>query len=201
MSKNSIRYSNQRCVVVHGTHNVTVIENVAHENKGHCYMLEDGGELDNKFIRNLGASTRAAKRVVRSLETDNSGPSTFWISNPANSWTGNVAAGSAGNGFWFELRLEVRPPTSLMALSTGMVPRTLPLKLFLNNVAHSNTIVGLRKFLLSVGVCVAKMSSHLFISKQGLILSVSLPRSKLFSTILGPTRTGGQGYFSITAKA
>ena len=145
MSKNSVRYSNQRCIVVHGTHNLTVIENVAHETKGHCYMLEDGGELDNKFIRNLGASTRATQRVVRPLETDNSGPSTFWISNPANSWTGNVAAGSAANGYWFQLLFDVLPPTSLMALSAGMVPRTLPLKLFLDNVAHSNFQHGLRE--------------------------------------------------------
>ena len=145
VSKNSIRFSNQRCVVVHGTHNLTVSENIAHETKGHCYMLEDGGELDNKFIRNLGASTRAAQRIVRPLETDATEPSTFWISNPSNSWIENIAAGSAANGYWFELRLEVRPPTSLMASSLGIVPRTMPLKLFLNNSAHSNYRMGLSK--------------------------------------------------------
>ena len=38
VAKNSIVDSNQRCVVVHGTHNLTVSENVAFENKGHCFM-------------------------------------------------------------------------------------------------------------------------------------------------------------------
>lgn len=143
VSRNSIRDSNQRCIVVHGTHNLTVLENVAHENKGHCYMLEDGGELDNKFVRNLGASTRAATRLVRPVETDQINPSTFWCSNPMNSWTENVAAGSASSGFWFELQFAVRAPTSLLKSSEGMVPRRLPLTLFLNNVAHSNSQHGL----------------------------------------------------------
>ena len=147
VSKNSIRDSKQRCVVVHGTHNLTVLENVAYESKGHCYITEDGGELDNRFIRNLGASTRAARRIVRSFETDAASPSTFWCSNPANEWIGNVAAGSESNGFWFELQEAVRPPTSLMPLSDGMIPRRMPLKRFVDNVAHSNRRTGLRKLL------------------------------------------------------
>jgi hypothetical protein len=107
--------------------------------------LEDGGEIDNKFIRNLGASTRAAKRIVRSGESDDSNPSTFWASNPANTWIENVAAGSESSGFWFELQREVKSPTSMMPLSAGMVPREMPLKLFRDNVMHSNFKHGLRK--------------------------------------------------------
>jgi hypothetical protein len=145
VDKNSIRDSNQRCIVAHGTHNLTVSGNVAFETKGHCFMTEDGGEMDNLFLRNIGANTRAASRLVRSFETDGSNPSTFWISNPRNEFVGNVAAGSSGNGFWFELNLEVRPPTSFMASSAGLVPRLLPLKLFRDNVAHSNNKHGLRK--------------------------------------------------------
>ena len=33
-----------RCVTVHGTHGVNVINNVAYNTFGHCYFLEDGGE-------------------------------------------------------------------------------------------------------------------------------------------------------------
>ena len=43
VAKNVIWKSNQRCFVVHGTHNLTLSENVAYDTRGHCYMLEDGG--------------------------------------------------------------------------------------------------------------------------------------------------------------
>ena len=41
VSKNSIRNSKQRCVVVHGTHQLRIEENVAYDTFGHCYMTED----------------------------------------------------------------------------------------------------------------------------------------------------------------
>lgn len=110
-------------------------------------MLEDGGELDNKFLKNIGSHTRVSSRIVRPFESDNTIPSTFWIPNPSNTWIGNVAAGSEGSGFWFELQDEVRPPTSLMPFSERMAPRNLALQLFVDNVAHSNVQHGLSKLL------------------------------------------------------
>jgi len=119
-------------------------------NDSHCYMTEDGGEIDNVFIRNLGASTRAAARKVRPIETDDIMPSTFWCPNPMNTWIGNVAAGSESSGFWFELEEDVRPPTSFLPLSNGMSPRRMSLKLFRDNIAHSNWRHGLRKLSLEI---------------------------------------------------
>lgn len=138
-----IRESNQRCIVIHGTHNLTVIDNIAYDTHGHCYMTEDGGEIDNVFRRNLGALTQQATRLTRPVESDNF-PSTFWCSNPRNTWVGNVAAGSRHNGFWFELQEDVRAPTADMPLSQGMIPRQVNLQLFRDNVAHSNDSAGLR---------------------------------------------------------
>ena len=40
LAKNVIYKSNQRCIVVHGSHNVTVADNVAYDTNGHCFMLE-----------------------------------------------------------------------------------------------------------------------------------------------------------------
>jgi parallel beta-helix repeat protein len=144
VTQNTVRNSQQRCIVIHGSHNVTVTDNVAFETHGHCYMLEDGGELDNTFMRNLGASTRASRLTARPIDTDGSNPSTFWISNPQNTFIGNVAAGSESSGFWFELNQYVRPPTQYLETSIGMVPQYMPLKRFENNVAHSNVRHGLR---------------------------------------------------------
>ena len=36
VTKNLVRESNQRCYVVHGTHNLTLIENIAFDTFGHC---------------------------------------------------------------------------------------------------------------------------------------------------------------------
>ncbi|CAI7846909.1 unnamed protein product, partial [Closterium sp. NIES-53] len=57
--KNVMHDSKQRCVVVHTTFNLTVEENVAYHTRGHCFMVEEGGETDNTFLRNLGIWTRA----------------------------------------------------------------------------------------------------------------------------------------------
>lgn len=143
--KNSIRQSNQRCVVVHGTNKLLIEENVAFDTKGHCYMTEDGIETDNAFIRNLGALTGIPERLIANSTESNNGvetdkaPATFWITNPDNIFLGNVAAGSYDSGFWFEPKLRgVRAP-----LYKGYNPRTVPMRVFKDNVVHS--CAGVRK--------------------------------------------------------
>lgn len=64
VSKNTVRDSNQRAIVIHGTDNVRVEENVVFNTKGHAIILEDGMEQGNKFIRNLGAATGAVDVVI-----------------------------------------------------------------------------------------------------------------------------------------
>jgi hypothetical protein len=136
LAKNVIWKSNQRCIVIHGTHNATVSDNVAYDTQGHCFMLEDGGEYDNTFEYNLGAKTRALPaNTPQAGETDNR-PSTFWITNPSNNFIGNVAAGSAANGFWFELML--RGPSASLPINEGANPKTMAQGVFEDNVAHSN---------------------------------------------------------------
>ena len=146
IARNTVRHSNQRCVVIHGSHNTTISENVAYDTFGHCYITEDGGELHNKFIRNIGSGTKTSSRIVRPGETDDTNPSTFWSANPTNDWIGNVAAGCEANGWWLELLDHVRGPTALMETSFGMNPRRMPLGKFVDNVAHSNRRHGLKMY-------------------------------------------------------
>ena len=89
--------------VLHGTHNVTLDSNTAYDTFGHCYFLEDGAEEDNVMRYNLGALTKAQPQedMISQDETDDE-PATFWLTNPVNTWEGNVAAGSERSGFWFE---------------------------------------------------------------------------------------------------
>jgi cell migration-inducing and hyaluronan-binding protein len=137
----AIHHSFNRCVTVHGTNNTYVEDNVAYDTFGHCYFLEDGAEQGNVFDRNLGLVTRRPEQPDALLPTDTSfpGPATFWITNPNNTFTTNVAAGSRGAGFWFALPEH---PTGPSANST-VWPRRIPLARFADNTAHSNGSDGL----------------------------------------------------------
>jgi hypothetical protein len=148
LAKNLIRQSNQRCIVIHGTHDSTIENNVAFDTAGHCFMTEDGFETGNTFRKNLGSLTRRVQDVIPNSgsngeETDNK-PATYWMTNPSNILESNVAAGSEANGFWYELRSAVRGP--LADEYADMKPRTMNLGLFDGNVAHSNADKGLRSY-------------------------------------------------------
>jgi hypothetical protein len=135
---NSIWNSFSRCITVHGTHDVTVANNVCYDHAGHGYFLEDGIETGNTFSGNLGVLTRIPPAGKRLLPTDGA-PATFWMTNPDNTWRGNVAAGSEGFGFWFALPEH---PTGL-STTTSVWPQHVPLREFSGNVAHSNRLNGL----------------------------------------------------------
>ncbi len=127
-----------RCVTVHGSDNAAVQDNVCYDHTGHGYFLEDGGETGNLIEGNLGLTSRVPQGADRLLASDAT-PATFWITNPDNTIRDNVAAGSAGFGFWCAF------PESPTGLSTGQpdLPRATPLREFSGNVAHSNHNGGL----------------------------------------------------------
>lgn len=67
------------------------------------------------FDGNLGFHTR---RSFALLSSDTS-PATFWMTNPNNTWTNNVAAGSeSGYGFWLRLMVGTE-----LALWSHLDPR------------------------------------------------------------------------------
>jgi len=137
ISYNTVRDSNQRCYVVHDTHNATFEYNVAFNTSGHCFVVEDGGEEDNVFYRNLGACTKAVadNELVSITESDHQA-STFWTSAPKNIFRENVCAGSADTGFWYEMLEHVRGPSELFYI--GVNPSQEPLGIFDGNIVHSN---------------------------------------------------------------
>lgn len=154
----SIHDNYQRCLVVHDTHGTLIENNVAYKTNGHCYFLEDAGERMNVFHRNLGIHAipvpdelELQKLIISDkityniqlIPTDNS-PSIFWITNPNNTFTDNVAVGGR-LGFWFLPPLRVRFPSSLNYGENDEIvrPRSSPLKLFKGNIAHSCSDTGL----------------------------------------------------------
>ncbi len=156
-----------RCVTVHGTHNLRVENNVTYNTVGHCFFVEDGIETGNEFVRNLGLQTKchptlpcvptilaaAGERedydnrlAVRAngqaskdvlLPSDNT-VSTFWITNPDNVYRENVAAGSDVTGFWLSLPEHPNGQFEGTEISETVWPRRTALREFKDNVAHSN---------------------------------------------------------------
>jgi cell migration-inducing and hyaluronan-binding protein len=102
-------------------------------------MTEDGMEMNNQFIRNLGAQTGIPAKIIPNQgsngdESDGE-PATFWITAPANYFEGNVAAGSQHSGYWFEPMLR----GARASMYPNLDPMFSPLGSFKDNVAHSNT--------------------------------------------------------------
>ncbi len=146
VSKNTIRESNHRCVVIDETNNVLIEENIAFGNKGHCFVLESGTEVGNIFKSNLGVFSQRVQTVLetseyKGKETDNT-PAVFWMSGPSNYWIGNVAAGSEGYGFWFEFRANHYEDTQRTSFVDS--PHSMPLNEFNNNVVHSSVEQSLK---------------------------------------------------------
>ncbi|MGQ7848313.1 G8 domain-containing protein [Granulosicoccus sp. 3-233] len=142
----SIRRSYNRCVTVHGSHNALVQDNVCMDHIGHGYFLEDGGETGNVFDHNLGLLTRKPARdmalIPSDIETGQAarGPSTFWISNGDNVFTGNAAAGSDGLGFWYDTDEQVTGASASLARYANVSPLTSPFGKFSDNRVHSSNM-------------------------------------------------------------
>lgn len=147
ISKNLVRGSNQRCYVVHATHNVTLEYNIAHDTFGHCFMLEDGIEQNNTFNYNLGAHTKETPdEGILSIAESDMFCSTFWISNPRNYFKGNVAAGSEDTGFWYEMLELVRGPSVKLDPDYDVNPSSSLFGHFKENRFHSNKGEGFKLY-------------------------------------------------------
>ena len=127
-----------RCVTVHGSSDLSIARNVAYGTTGHCFFMEDGAETGNTLSGNLAMLVRApdSRKGETPLLTSDRNPAAYWITNPANTLSGNVAAGTDGSGFWYALPEH---PTGLSAAVGGSVwPRHTALGTFEGNLAHSS---------------------------------------------------------------
>jgi cell migration-inducing and hyaluronan-binding protein len=158
IENSSIHDTYSRCVTIHGTNNVRVENNVTFNTVGHCFFLEDAVETGNQFVHNLGIMTKCHPTLP--CEPTNLGPaaglgiagqksknvlipsdntaSTFWITNPDNTYRDNVAAGSDQTGFWFALPEHPTGQFEGTETSKNTWPRRTPVREFVGNTAHSN---------------------------------------------------------------
>eukprot|EP00516_Mucochytrium_quahogii_P000058 CAMPEP_0203756312 /NCGR_PEP_ID=MMETSP0098-20131031/9613_1 /ASSEMBLY_ACC=CAM_ASM_000208 /TAXON_ID=96639 /ORGANISM=" , Strain NY0313808BC1" /LENGTH=1013 /DNA_ID=CAMNT_0050648141 /DNA_START=114 /DNA_END=3155 /DNA_ORIENTATION=+ len=145
----SVTESYYRCVVIHGTHDARVMDNVAFDAIGHCFYLEDGIEENNTFAGNLAAHIHMIGKPPYSgsqmmddvLETPvllnpaDITASGFYIPNAYNRFIGNTACGGF-TGFAF---VRVDSPLKSSRDYEGLVfpsrRRTLE---FDGNICHSS---------------------------------------------------------------
>ncbi|GJP48947.1 hypothetical protein CLOM_g8217 [Closterium sp. NIES-68] len=149
--KNAIVFTRQRCMVIHATGNMSIEDNIAYETKGHCYLLEEGSELNNLFTRNLGINARKVDKVIPPAssskldkQTDRQ-PTTFWLGTPHSNFIDNVAAGSEDSGFWLEATPYMRGVSRLLPEIGAINPLTYNWGEYSGNVAHSN-VFGFRTY-------------------------------------------------------
>ncbi|MEO1695859.1 MAG: G8 domain-containing protein [Planctomycetota bacterium] len=125
----SIHESFNRGITIHGSNEVSVMNNVTYRCLGHTIFLEDGSEMRNVIDGNLVMAALRPHKDRAPIRSDSSptdrnaanndnfrnrAPAAFWITNPFNTVTNNVAAGSfQGTGFWMAF---VREPMGLSAL-------------------------------------------------------------------------------------
>jgi len=146
-----------RCVTVHGTNNLEVENNVTYNTVGHCFFIEDGVEVGNRYVENVAIQTKChptlpcepsnltdaargsqgqqSEHVL--LPSDNTVAS-FWITNPGNHFIGNVAAGSDEVGFWLAFPQHPNGQFEGTEIAANTWPRRSQLGTFTGNVAHSN---------------------------------------------------------------
>ncbi|MFK7738002.1 MAG: G8 domain-containing protein, partial [Pirellulaceae bacterium] len=185
LRNSSVTNSNNRGVTIHGTDNLLIEGVVLHDIHGHGFFFEDAVETGNTLIGNLVIGVHAVggdddsfanpgqtdpfivdtHDSFRETNARFSASAAYWITNPDNTFVGNIAAGAgdsrftdtedkvrdwadpgpAGTGFWFAL-----PRTAIGLSSKGDLgeanqavrPIFADLRQFDYNTSHT-TAIGL----------------------------------------------------------
>lgn len=134
---NSFHHSWNRGLALHGVNFLRVENNVAFKVHGHSFFIEDGVEHGNVINGNIGIRTIASPSL---LNTDMT-PAVFWVTNPDNEVTNNVAVASDNYGFWYRPEIAA---TGTSSHTPDVHPVNERLGTYRGNTAHSHGRYGLR---------------------------------------------------------
>lgn len=171
----SVTNSNNRGVTIHGTDNLLIENVVLHDIHGHGFFFEDAVETGNRLIGNLvmgvhtvgGQDSSFANPAGKDpfvVDTHDgvlesfarfSSSAAFWITNPTNSFVGNISAGAgdqrtddyttagpAGTGFWYAIPRHAIGEASTLAKYESARPIFAEFGQFDYNSSHT-TAIGL----------------------------------------------------------
>jgi hypothetical protein len=148
----TINRSTNRGVVIHGTNGLLIQKNIIFDIEGHGIFTEDAAERRNVIDSNLVLKVRnpqlSASQALKQHEIGTSGgrgSSGFWISNPDNIVTNNIAADCGTNGFWLPYPVTPFGLCSEVLAEDGLImnPSRIRFGRFDNNTAHSNGLEGI----------------------------------------------------------
>jgi hypothetical protein len=148
----SVWDSHNRFITIHNSDNITVKNSVGYNCTGHGFFFEDGTEENNTLANNIAILTMSG-----TIRPDDGGAAGFWIQNPMNSVTGNIAVSASGSGFDFSIpgnAPEVIPLDGKNlneSLSQKTTPTVLTINSFTGNEAHSNAGDGFHLYRLDQG--------------------------------------------------
>ncbi|TWU58484.1 G8 domain protein [Rubripirellula tenax] len=175
LKNSSITNSNNRGVTIHGTSDLLVEGVVLHDVHGHGFFFEDAVETGNVLVGNLALGIH----TVGGNDKDFSNPAgkdpfvvdthdsvtesssrfkssaAFWITNPTNTFVGNIAAGAgdariddwaekgpSGTGFWYAIPRTVLGASGENSIYDNVIPVYAEFGQFDFNTSHS-TAIGL----------------------------------------------------------
>ncbi|MEO9967521.1 MAG: G8 domain-containing protein [Reichenbachiella sp.] len=145
--KNTINSSANRGIVIHATNGVEVSDNIVFDVRGHGVFTEDAVERRNVIDGNLILHVRnpAFGTQLMEHEVGDFGSSGFWIANPDNIVTNNVAADCQTFGYWLAFPDQPFGAASQVLADDGLLlrPNRLLFGEFDGNTAHSNRNDGL----------------------------------------------------------
>ncbi len=140
----SVHQSYNRAITIHGTESTLVENNFFYDHIGHGVFLEDGSERYNVIRKNVALLSKRPAPGEEVTPSDNQfnqvqnrTPSTYWITNPENTFEDNVAAGTEGTGYWFAFPTAPMGPSLNDPRFAGLQPHKRPLISFKGNSAHS----------------------------------------------------------------
>lgn len=142
----TVNSSRNRGIVIHGTNGVLVQNNVVYDILGHGIFTEDAVERRNTIDNNVVLFVRNPPApALKNHERGERGSSGFWISNPDNIITNNIAADCGTNGFWLAFTRQPWGESSSVLHTDGLLlnPSRLRFGVFENNTAHSNRKEGI----------------------------------------------------------
>lgn len=149
LHNSSIHETVNRGLVIHGTNGLSIRNNVVYDVQGHGIFTEDAVErrnvIDSNLVLHVRNANLSAAQALKQHEIGNRGASCFWISNPDNIVTNNLAADCSTNGFWLAFPAQPWGESIAVLADDGLLmdPSRTLFGTFENNTAHSNRLEGI----------------------------------------------------------